>query len=95
MLLDKFLTYDQKVAISILCGSLWIYFRTSDCYLLIPRLHVFPVVFVGLWIYLNYYDPLWLPIGLSILIIYTYFMIGNEKTKEKKDPYLQPCKGRA
>jgi hypothetical protein len=89
MIVDKFLTYDQKVAISVICGCLWIYFRTSDCYLLIPRLHLFPVVFVGIWIYLNYYDPLWLPIGLIILIIYAYVI------KETKDIHLQPCKGRA
>jgi hypothetical protein len=84
MILDKFLTYDQKVAISILCGSLWIYFRTSDCYLLIPRLHLFPVVFVGLWIYLNYYEPLFLPIGLAILLLYAYFVIENETKYKNK-----------
>ena len=94
MIVDKFLTYDQKVAISVIAGSLWIYFRTSDCYLLIPRLHLFPVVFVSIWIYLNYYDPLWLPIGLIILITYAY-VVQDNKDKNKKDPYLQPCKGRA
>ena len=96
MILDKFLTYHQKIAISILCGCLWIYFRTADCYLLIPRLHIFPVIFVGLWIYLNYYDPLFLPIGLVILLIYAYFTIEKEtKDKNNKDHYLQPSKGRA
>ena len=92
MILDKFLDYDQKVAISVLCGCLWIYFRTSDCYLMIPRLHLFPVVFVGIWIYLNYYDPLWLPIGLALLLFYSYFSIENENENKS---YLHPCKGRA
>jgi len=70
MLLDKILTYDQKVIISIICGGLWIYFRTSDCYKLIPRNHIFPIFFVCSWIYLNYYEPLFLPIGLIVLILY-------------------------
>ena len=72
MLLDNFLTYDQKVFISVICGGLWIYFRTSDCYNLIPREHIFPIIFVCTWIYLNYYEPLFLPIGLLILIVYSY-----------------------
>lgn len=92
MILDKLLTYDQKVAISVICGCLWIYFRTADCYQMIPRLHIFPIVFVGIWIYLNYYDPLWLPIGLAILVIYAYVVIKNE---DKNESHLQPCKGRA
>ena len=44
--------------------------RTSDCYQMIPRLHVIPVFFVVGWIYLNYYDPLFLPLGLAVLIAY-------------------------
>ena len=69
MLLDKYLTFQQKIAISIICGGLWIYYRTSECYSLIPRKHLLPVVFVCFWIYLNYYEPLFLPIGLFILIL--------------------------
>ena len=74
MLLDEVLTYHQKVIISIICGGFWIYFRTAECYNMIPRLHIFPVIFVCGWIYLNYYEPLFLPIGLSILIAYGYFI---------------------
>lgn len=70
MFLDKYLTYKQKVLISVICGGFWIFFRTSECYNLIPRLHVFPVLFVMTWIYLNYYEPLFLPFGLLILILY-------------------------
>ena len=72
MLLDKYLTFDQKVFISIVCGGLWIYFRTAECYNMIPRLHIFPVIFVTIWIYLNYYEPLFLPLGLLVLILYSY-----------------------
>ena len=72
MLLDDVLKYDQKVFIAVICGGFWIYFRTSDCYNLIPRLHIFPVFFVCTWIYLNYYDPIFLPIGLLVLIAYSF-----------------------
>ena len=71
MLFDKHLSYNTKVIISVICAGLWIFFRTSDCYSLIPRMHIFPVIFVMIWTYLNYYEPLFLPIGLSILIVYT------------------------
>jgi hypothetical protein len=71
MILDNIVSYDKKVIIAIICSGFWIYFRTSDCYTLIPRLHIFPVIFVTLWTYLNYYEPLFLPIGLLILIIYS------------------------
>jgi hypothetical protein len=70
MIVDKYLSYDKKVIISILCAGLWIYFRTAECYNMIPRLHLFPVVFVMIWAYLNYYEPLFLPIGLGILVLY-------------------------
>jgi len=79
MLLDKYLTFQQKIVISIICGGLWIYYRTSECYSLIPRKHIFPVFFVCFWIYLNYYEPLFLPIGLMILILY----MEMKKDKEK------------
>jgi hypothetical protein len=72
MFFDKYLTFDQKVVISIICGGLWIYFRTSECYNMIPRLHIFPVIFVTIWIYLNYYEPLFLPLGLLVLVVYSY-----------------------
>jgi hypothetical protein len=71
MLLDKYLSFDQKVIIAIICGGLWIYFRTAECYNMIPRLHIFPVIFVGIWIYFNYYEPLFLPLGLLVLIAYS------------------------
>lgn len=74
MLLDKYLSYDTKVLISVICGAFWIYFRTSKEYSMIPRLHILPVIFISIWIYLNYKDPLFLPIGLAILILYTKFI---------------------
>ena len=71
MFLDKTISYKNKVYLSVICAGLWIYFRTEDCYDMIPRHHIFPVVFVMAWTYFNYYEPLFLPIGLSILILYS------------------------
>jgi hypothetical protein len=70
MILDKYISYNKKVIIAIICAGLWIYFRTAECYSLIPRQHIFPVIFVMSWAYLNYYEPLFLPIGLGVLILY-------------------------
>jgi hypothetical protein len=74
MLFDSWLSYGQKVIISVICGCLWIYFRTQDCYKMIPRKQLFPVLFVGVWIVLNYYEPLFLPIGLLMLVTYSKLM---------------------
>ena len=41
--------------------------RSGKGYNMIPRQHLFPVVFVMAWAYINYYEPLALPIGLVIL----------------------------
>jgi len=74
MLLDKYLSYKNKVIIAVICSGFWIYFRTSDCYKLIPRMHIFSILFTMTWVYLNYYDPLFLPIGLLVLIAYSKFL---------------------
>ncbi len=73
MILDNYLTYRNKVIIAVICSGLWIYFRTSDCYKMIPRANIFPVIFVMTWSYLNYYEPLFLPLGLLILLSYSHF----------------------
>ena len=74
MLLDKYLSYKTKVIIAVICSGFWIYYRTSDCYKLIPRMRIFPIVFVMTWVYLNYYEPLFLPIGLLLLIAYSKWL---------------------
>ena len=70
MILDNYLSYKNKVILSVICSGLWIYLRTAECYKLIPNKHIFPVIFIMIWCYLNYYEPLFLPIGLFILFIY-------------------------
>lgn len=68
-----FITYDTKILIAVLAGAIWIYNRDKLCYVMIPRRRILPVVFVSLWIYLNYKDPLFLPIGLLILCAVSTF----------------------
>lgn len=72
MILDNYISFNNKVIISVICAGLWIYFRTAECYSMIPRTHWFPVVFVMIWAYLNYYEPLFLPIGLLVLVLYSF-----------------------
>jgi hypothetical protein len=74
MILDNYLSYNNKVLIAVICSGVWIYFRTSECYDLIPRLHIFAILFVMSWVYLNYYEPLFLPIGLIVLVAYAKFL---------------------
>jgi hypothetical protein len=70
MFFDKYLTYNNKVIIAIICAGLWIYFRTAECYSMIPRHSLFATIFVMTWVYLYSYEPLFCPIGLAILILY-------------------------
>jgi hypothetical protein len=80
MILDKYLTFEQKIYISLVTCAIWIYFRTDQCYAMIPRKSLFSVLIITIWVYLNYYDPLSAPIGLSILYLYS---ILAERNKEE------------
>jgi hypothetical protein len=73
MILDKVLSYNDKIIISVLIGSIWIYFRSLKHYALLPRKSIISVILVGGWIYLNYIDPLFLPIGLGMMVWYSTF----------------------
>lgn len=84
MILDKYFSYNNKVIIAVISCGFWIYFRTSDCYKFIPRKRIFPVIFVMVWTYLNYYDPFFAPIGLMILLLYS-FVDTNKLTNKKND----------
>ena len=71
MLFNKYINKNKKILISVIIGGIWIYFRTDECYKLIPRKNLISVILVIIWIVLNYKDPLFLPIGLFILYIYS------------------------
>jgi hypothetical protein len=75
MLFDKYISYNKKIILSVIIAGLWVYFRTDKCYSMIPRKKILPVFFVMLWTFVNYVDPLFLPIGLGILLLYSYIPI--------------------
>ena len=72
MILDNFFSKYDKIIISIISGMLWIYFRTEECYKLVPRKSILTAIVVGCWIYLNYKDPLFLSIGVLIMYVMEY-----------------------
>lgn len=80
MILDKYLTFQQKIYISLIACAIWIYFRTAECYSMIPRKSLFSVIFVLIWVYINYYEPLVAPIGLATL--YLYSKLQKEKEED-------------
>jgi len=77
MILDNCLSHNQKIIISMITGGLWIYFRSLENYALLLRKSILSILLVVVWIYLNYIDPLFLPIGLLIMVIYSK-LINNE-----------------
>ena len=72
MILDKYLSFDQKIYISLVVAAIWIYFRTQSCYALLPRHSLLSVMLVVFWLYANYYEPLVVPIGLLVLYLYSF-----------------------
>jgi hypothetical protein len=79
MILDEYLSFEQKIYISLIFSALWIYFRTLGCYAALPRKSILPVFIVSFWMYANYYEPLSTPIGL--IIMYMYSIIPGIKVK--------------
>lgn len=71
MILDNYFTYDNKIYISMIIGGLWIYFRELKDYDSLPRKNIISVILVTVWIYLNYKEPLFLPIGLGCMVLYS------------------------
>lgn len=77
MILDNYLTFSQKVIIALVSASIWIYFRDVSNYKLLPRKSIISIIIICFWLYLNYYEPLVVPIGL--LIMYIYSIINKDK----------------
>jgi len=83
MILDNIIPTKYKILFSVISAGIWIYLRTPQHYDMIPRKEILPVIFVMGWAYINYYEPLALPIGLSILVAYTaineydYFSVNH------------------
>ena len=79
MILDEYLSFEQKIYTFLIFSSLWIYFRTLGCYAALPRKSILSVFIVSFWMYANYYEPLSTPIGL--IIMYMYSIIPGIKVK--------------
>ena len=77
MILDGYLSFEQKIMISMISGAIWIYYRTMKCYDLLKRRKMVSVIMVMAWIYMNYYEPLALPIGLLTMYAYSCFSENN------------------
>ena len=72
MILDNILSRDTKIIIALISGAIWIYYRDELCYKIIPRYNLPVVIAVVIWIYLNYQEPLFLPIGLLIIYAFSF-----------------------
>ena len=72
LILDNILSRDTKIIIALISGAVWIYYRDQLCYKIIPRKNIPVVIAVVIWIYLNYHEPLFLPIGLLILYAFSF-----------------------
>ena len=66
MILDQYITYDDKIKY-LFCRTIWIYFRTTSCYILLPRSLLSVLLFLFGYIIILY-EPLFLPIGLFAMI---------------------------
>ena len=77
MILDNYLTFSQKIIIALVSASIWIYFRDISNYKLLPRKSIIFILIICFWLYLNYYEPLVIPIGL--LIMYVYSIVNKDK----------------
>ncbi len=73
MLLDN-ISLNGKRIFSVICAGLWVYFRTDNCSEILPNHSIFLVIFVMCCVYLNYYDPIFLPLCLFLLFCYNSFI---------------------
>lgn len=62
-----------KILIAIISGMIWIYFRNYENYRALPNNSLISTLLVGFWIWLNYQDPLFLPLGLILLYLYSQY----------------------
>ena len=81
MILDKVLDNETKIIISVISGMIWIYFRKLKNYCGLSNKSLLSAILVGCWTYLNYKEPLFLPIGLLTLYFYSEFYDDNTNFK--------------
>ena len=61
------ISYASRAIFSCIVASVWIYHQRLDYYQLLPRKNLVMAVIIAVWTYLNYVEPLSLPIGLAII----------------------------
>lgn len=59
--------YATRALLSCAVAAVWIYNRQIDYYRILPRKHIIIAGIIAVWMYLNYVEPMSLPIGLAIL----------------------------
>lgn len=59
--------YATRAFLSCAVAATWIYNRKIDYYHLLPRKNLVIAGIIAVWMYLNYVEPMSLPIGLAIL----------------------------
>ena len=67
------ISFQNKVVFSVIFVGLWIFFSPENTNLL-PNHSLFAAIFVMFGVTLNYYDPIFLPIFLLLLYIYSQFI---------------------
>ena len=65
------ISYQNKVVFSVIFVGLCIFFKPESTGELLPKHSFFAVIFVMIGVTLNYYDPLFLPLFLLLLYIYS------------------------
>ena len=60
-----------KIIFSVIFAGLWVFFSNDSLYEMLPNRSMFAVIFVMCGVYLNYYEPLMLPLFLVLLYCYT------------------------
>jgi hypothetical protein len=69
-----FISFSTKVIFSVVVAGLWVFFRTENSDELLPTHSFFAVLFVMVGVALNYYDPLFFPLFLLLLFLYSKFI---------------------
>ena len=68
--------YATRAMISCVIAGIFIYIRKLDYYATMPRGNLGTSLLIVIWVYLNYMEPLALPVGLLLLNIFGKKMGG-------------------
>lgn len=78
---NTFFPYPQRALVSSIIAGIFIYFRRLDYYATMPRSSVLVSLLVFAWAYLNYMEPIALPLGLILLNLFgNKHVVGFEES---------------